>query len=93
MKQQKGKPPNPLPNDKILNWFKVKAFTIGKVYVIEKLLFVFGRVGKVGKLPAFSPFPIVFSKGSFFRVVKSRDYVGKSFFNCLFLWSIRIICS
>ena len=28
-------------------------------------------------LPAFSPFPIIFSKGSFFRIVKSWDYVAE----------------
>ena len=28
-------------------------------------------------LPAFSPFPTVFSKALFFKVVKSRDCVGK----------------
>ena len=29
-------------------------------------------------LPAFSPFPTMFSKGFLFRVVKSRDYVVKT---------------
>ena len=29
-------------------------------------------------LPAFFPFPIMFSKGSFFKVVKSQGYVVKS---------------
>ena len=28
-------------------------------------------------LPAFSPFPTMFSKGFFFRVVKSRDFAVK----------------
>ena len=38
------------------------------------------RCGKRRKccLPAFSLFPTMFSKGFFFRVVKSRDCVGKS---------------
>ena len=30
-------------------------------------------------LPSFSPFPTVFSKGFFYRVVKSRDCVVKKF--------------
>ena len=31
---------NPLPNDKILDWFKLKAFTDDKINVTEKLKFV-----------------------------------------------------
>ena len=30
-------------------------------------------------LPAFSPFPTMFSKGFFFRVVKSQDFVWYKF--------------
>ena len=64
----------------------MKAFSNDKIKVTEKLKFVKGRVEKhCGKwrkcwLPAFSPFPTMFSKGLlvFHRVVKSRDCVEKS---------------
>ena len=75
---------NSLPNDKILDWSKVKAFADDKRNVIEKLKFVFGKgrkhCGKRRKcwLPAFSPFPTMFSKGFLYRVVRSRDYVVES---------------
>ena len=37
----------PLPNDKILDWYKLKAFADDKVVVTEKLKFVFGRVENI----------------------------------------------
>ena len=48
----------------------------------EKFKFVFGRVENiVGKrrkcwLPAFSPFPTMFSKGVVYRVIKFLKFVG-----------------
>ena len=60
---------NPLSNDKILDWYKLKTFADDKVNVTEKLKFVFWKdrkhCGKRRKcwLPAFSPFPTMFSKG------------------------------
>ena len=72
---------NSLPNDKFLDWSKLKAFADNKIFVTKKLKLVFGRVENVvGKrrkcwLPAFSPFPTMFSKAFFFRVVKSLDCV------------------
>ena len=39
-----------LPNDKILNWSKLKAFAVDKLILAEKLKFVLGRVeNNVGK--------------------------------------------
>ena len=35
---------NSLPHDKILDWFKLKAFADDKIKVTEKLKFVLGRV-------------------------------------------------
>ena len=67
---------NTLPNDKILDQSKLKRFADNKINVIQKQKFVLERVEKiVGKgekcwLPAFSPFPIMFSKGFFFKVIK-----------------------
>ena len=64
---------NSLPNDKIMDWSKLKAFADEIINVNEKLKFVFGRLENiVGKgenagLPAFSPFPTLFSKGFFLR--------------------------
>ena len=36
-----------LPNDKILDWFKLKTFVDNKINVTEKLKFVFGRVENI----------------------------------------------
>ena len=80
---------NSLPNDKILVWSKLKVLVNDIINVIEKLKFVLGRVENiVGKgenagngerrkcwLLAFSPFPTMFLRGFFHRVVKSRDCV------------------
>ena len=71
---------NSLPNDKILDWSKLKAFADNKMNLTEKLSW-FGKCRKhCGKrrkcqLPAFTPFPTKFSKAFSFRVVKSRDCV------------------
>ena len=40
-------PFNSLPNDKVFDWFKLKAFAIVKMNVNEKLKFVFGRVENI----------------------------------------------
>ena len=67
---------NPLPNDRFLDCSKLKAFA-------DDNCFWKGRkhCGKRRKcwLPAFSPFPTMFSsKGFYFKVVKSQDCVVKS---------------
>ena len=80
-----GKRINSLPNDKISDWYKMKAFAADKIDATEKLIFFFflrkGRKHYVKRrkccLPAFFPFPTTFSKGFFLRVVKSRDCVVK----------------
>ena len=74
---------NSLPNDKILDQSKLKAFADDKIDCWNDDLYLwYGRkhCGKRRKcwLPAFSPFPTVFSKAFFLRVVKSRDCVVKS---------------
>ena len=62
----------------------MKAFAEDKTNVTQKLKFALGRVenivgnGKKNLLPAFSPFPTMFSKGYFLRVIKSQDCVVKS---------------
>ena len=74
---------NPLPDDKILDWSKLKAFADNKIGVTFKQKFSLGCVENiVGKrrkcwLPAFSPCPTMFSKGFFLRVVKSWECVVK----------------
>ena len=65
---------NPLPNDKILDVTKLKAFADDKLKVGRMMIVLLEE----WKTPAFSPFPTVFSKAFFFRVVKSRDCVVKS---------------
>ena len=75
---------NSLPNDKFLDWSKLKAVADDISNVPEKLKFVLGRVENiVGKeenagLPAFSPFSTMFSKAFIYRVVKSLDCVVES---------------
>ena len=75
---------NPLPNDKILDCSKLKAFADDKIKVFEMMIFVFDRVENiVGKgenagYQHFLLFPTMFSKGLFVKVVKSRDCVVKS---------------
>ena len=72
-------------NRQILDWSKCKELADNKINVTEKLKSFFGRVGKhCGKrrkcrLPAFSPFPTMFSEGLFIRVIKSQDYVVKRY--------------
>ena len=72
---------SPLPNDNLLDWSKSKAFADEKINVTENMLFCLGKVENiVGKrrkcwLPVFSPLPIMFFKGLFFRVVKFLDCV------------------
>ena len=38
---------NSLPNDKILDWSKIKAYADDKINVTEKLNFVLGRVSNI----------------------------------------------
>ena len=70
---------NSLPNNKILDWSKLKAFADDKMNLNEKFKLVLGKVenlvGKGGKcwLHAFSPFPTLFSKAFSFRVAKNWD--------------------
>ena len=64
---------NPLPNNKILDWSKLKAFADNKMNVTKNLKFGLGRVeNMVGKgenaIPTFSPFP--FPKASFQESLK-----------------------
>ena len=62
---------NSLPNNKILDWSKLKAFAVDKNKVLKMMLFVFNRVEKiVGKrenagYQHFLLFPQSFQKSSF----------------------------
>ena len=64
---------DPLPNDKIFDMTKLKAFADDKLSVAEMAIFLYDKSRKhCGKrrkswLPAFSSFPTVFSKAFFFR--------------------------
>ena len=75
---------NSLPNGNVLDWTKVKVFADDKLNDATIINSVFDRIENiVGKgenagLPAFSPFPTMFSKVFFLRVIKSRDCVLKS---------------
>ena len=74
---------NIFPHDKFSEWSKLKVFAHDKINVIEKVRFVLGRIenivekGENAGLPAFSPFPTMFSRAFFFKVVKSRDCFRK----------------
>ena len=74
-----------LPNDKFLDWFKLKTFADHKLNLAEKLNFVLGKVenvvgekGENAGYQYFLLFPTMFPKGFHFRVVKSRGCVVKS---------------
>ena len=72
---------NSLPNNKILDWSKLKTFADKKINVTEKLKFVLDRVKNiVGKgenvgYQHFLLFLQCFQKAILYRVVKIRDCV------------------
>ena len=74
---------NSIPNDKILDWFKLKALADDKLKVAKMMIFLFDRVdntvgnGENAGYQHFLLFP-VFCKTFFFRVIKSKDCVVKS---------------
>ena len=67
---------NSLPNNKILNWSKLKAFVDDKIRVNEKLKFGLGRVenivgiGDSAGYQHFLLFPQWFRKAAFSRLLK-----------------------
>ena len=66
---------NPLPNNKIFDWSKLKAFADDNINVNEKIQYILGRVENTVKrrkcwLPEFSAFRTMFSKGYLLRVIK-----------------------
>ena len=74
---------NSLPNDKILDRFKLNAYADDEINVAEKLEFVFGRVEKIvgkGENAGISIFS--FSHNVFKRLLlrgdKARDYLINS---------------
>ena len=71
---------NSLPKDEVLELSKLKAFADDKIDVTQKLKFGLQRIENiVGKGEnAFSPFPSMFSKDPFLRVVLSHYCVLKS---------------
>ena len=70
-----GRDFNPLPNDKISDETKLKAFANKKLNVARMMIALFNRVeNTVGKEENagylhFSPFPTVFSRVLFFKVI------------------------
>ena len=73
---------SPFPNDKSLDVSKLKAFADEKIKVAKMTISLFDRVENTWKRrkfwsPPFSPFPTVFSKAFFFKVIKSQDCVVK----------------
>ena len=74
---------NSLPNNKIIDWSKLKAFADDIINVNKNLKFVLGRIENiVGKgendgYQHFLLFPSMFSKVFLLRVLKSGDYVVK----------------
>ena len=69
---------NPLPNDKILDWSKLKTFADDKIHVTEKLKFVLRKVEKIvgkGENAAYQNillFPQSFQKAFFSGSLKVR---------------------
>ena len=78
--------------------YKLWALADNKINVTEKLKLVLKRIeNAVGKgkklwLPSFSPVPSMFSKGVFFKVVKSRDYHTMPHFDALEIYSCGKHC-
>ena len=68
---------NPLPNGKILDGFKLKAFADDKINVAEMVISLSDRTENIVGKGAFSPFPRKFSKALYLRVVESRDCMVK----------------
>ena len=60
---------NPLSNDNLLDWSKLKAFADNKINVNQKSKSVLGMVTSIFSLST------MFSKGYLFRVVKSWDCI------------------
>ena len=62
---------NSLPNDKIVDVTKLKAFADDKINVAQMMIYVFDRVENIEQkgekcwLPALFPFPTMFSNGFF----------------------------
>ena len=48
------------------------------IYVFDRVENIVRKGENASKLPAFSPFPTMLFKTLFLRVVKSRDYMVKS---------------
>ena len=75
---------NSLPNDKILDATKLKAFADDKINIAKMTISLHDRVennvekGENAGIQHFLLFS-VFSKAFFFRIVKSRDCVVKSY--------------
>ena len=79
---------NPLPDDKILDWSKLKQFAddnfkfdensrnFSKTLWVKEKLHVTSNFSFYCLLRAISPFPTVFSKGLFARGVKRYHCVG-----------------
>ena len=74
---------NSLSDDKILDLSKFKALADDNFNVAQMVQFLSDMVqnmvgkGEIADFQYFS-FPTMFSKGFFFRVVKTRDCLGKS---------------
>ena len=84
-----------LPNDKYLYLSRLKAFADDNLNVDQKMEFAFDRVENiVGKgAAAFSSFPTMFSKGFFPRVIKSQDYMVKTFEPvAVGMWKVVHLC-
>ena len=64
---------NSLLYHKIFDWSKLKAFADYNLNVAKKI-----EIPIQSRLPAFSPFPTMFSKAFFPRVVKSQDCVVRN---------------
>ena len=74
---------NPLPDNKILDWSKLKALADDKINVVQKLKFVEGRVENIvgkGENAGYQHFllsPQCFQESFKLGVVKSRDCMVK----------------
>ena len=89
---------NSLPKLQTFRLIQIESIRDNKIKVLKMMIFVFDRVENIGAkrrkcwLPAFSPFPSMFSKGLLLRVVKSPNCAVKGYtWTGLYFFGTRLI--
>ena len=69
---------NSLPNEKSLDWSKIKAFADDMMNITQMMISVFDRVQNIVGKGENVGIPTMFSKGFPLKVIESQDCVLKS---------------